>query len=436
MLTKLSTLPIIAASCAAFTVLLSATVVAQPVGAPQQSQATLISPQGDPLSGAGVYAVIPMMTRAVQAAGTTDDAGNFLVPPNATGVIVVPVHGATTFFAVTKDGKRLANLPENEYRAAIAKATQITIRVIDDRSRPMRNAVVTVFPTDDGRQITGEVVGGDAPNLPASLMGRLTGHTDRTGSVTFTDLPQGGRISVTMQQDPSRGALALGGGISLAASPISPTATIRVPFDRIIAGRVTYRATGKPVPNAAVSLLGPGYHNWLGSARTDNSGRYRFMGLPPARYGLMMFNPADLHAVNLKRGEFQYCAVQRSRNGEWRNPGSAVIASVVNSKTASDIDFELVEMAAVDGKCVGANGRPVPNAAVMAELPDGSGEGHPADAHGHFHFRLPPGRVHLTWARAAGKPSQSGPAFTLREGESKMVTLKDKTSGALPPRRR
>jgi len=139
---------------------------------------------------------------------------------------------------------------------------------------------------------------------------------------------------------------------------------MRLTLDGSISGRVTHRRSGTPAPRTPAMLVGPGYHNFLGTTETDGAGRYRFTGLFPATYNVMLALPPRLLAEEQKDG-LPYLEFSRSQRGEWLRPGlvPAVVIPPVggaapagrSARQVEGVDFALVKSAGLQLRVLGAD---------------------------------------------------------------------------------
>lgn len=375
----------------------------------QDDHATLVAADGRPATGVTVYWIEPFLTRSAFLAGTPDAHGGIRFPSEGEGMIIAPPGGPLTF-AVAKAGT-----------IRLGDGTRITLRFVDEKGKALPDARITLYPTEDKAPITDTVIGGDPPSMPEALQGRLSRRTDAQGAVTFDGLPQGGRVSVTIQPSPNGRALALAGGITLSGSPVSPPQTIRLSFTGTVTGRVYYRAPGKPVPGARVMLIGPGYHNFMGEARADSAGRYRFQRLCPGQYNVSMQDRSVLQKIGPAHDDYLYTVRPHPQGAKWLGPSDCPTALVSERKATPDIDFLLVKTALVSGRVMGAHGRPISHAQVMMNYPDSGGSFIETDRAGRFRFRSPPANIRISWCLGVDQPERQTRSITLAEGESRTV---------------
>jgi len=83
--------------------------------------------------------------------------------------------------------------------------------------------------------------------------------------------------------------------------------TIALETAKVIAGRVTYGDTGKPVPHAAIEIIayrgGPGYQN---AFETDADGRFRANPLSTDSYAVAVYAPEGQPYLNASTGIFSW----------------------------------------------------------------------------------------------------------------------------------
>jgi len=178
-----------------------------------------------------------------------------------------------------------------------------------------------------------------------------------------------------------------------------------------VAGRVTVRASGAPVPGASVEatpeMRGPGGISSLegGTATTDADGRFRIDGLEGERFNLQARAPEGSGlAPTWQRG-----VRARSENVELKMAPGATVAGVVRTKARS-----------------GEPSAPIEGARVVVEPPGfgalerGRSFGATTDADGTFVVEdvTAPDR-YLARATAEGRAEGRSDEFDLREGESK-----------------
>jgi len=402
--------------CGIFTpaILAQTLVRAEPAIPPSNdtTQITVVDALGLPLPNAGIYAENFTMTRGASPVGTTDSQGHISMPSWPRSVIIVSNRGSVTFAKAKEDVVQ------------IAPGTTFKLHIVNELGKPYVGMRVTVFPTVDTHPLSAVAIGGDTPSLPDDLQPRMSGLTDKDGIVTLHDLPQGERISITVRPRSSRYSFALAGSIALDKSAVSKPQTIRLAFNGSITGRVYDGQSHKPVSGAAASLDGPGYHNWMGTALTDQNGWYHFSGLCPARYGIMMRDPKALQQISVSTGEYRYASMPVVKGEKWVSPDSVPQVAVSDGGKASGPDFMLVKTGVISGQVFGADGRPVFGSQVMATMQDGSGWGIYTGIDGRFRYRMAPGTVRLSWS-AQGDSAPSPPAKTVKlaAGETRIVNL-------------
>jgi hypothetical protein len=326
------------------------------------------------------------------------------------------------------------------------------VLIAGDQPRPLRRAVVTVYPTSDTRARRLVVADDDGrfsvSELPCSNV------------VVFAS--KGGYV--TTYYGATAAGATTGVAVALSESSTVPELLMRVLPGAVITGVITDEhgrgAPGIPVRVRQVVTLSTGERTFasvsLGALqpRTDDQGRYRAFGLAPGSYSVSVQPPASFGASTEMRettdAELRWAEAQAKSGGAPGSPpalparGRAVTPAVVHypgtldqaaagvvTVTAGqvrggiDIALQLVPTARLDGRVIDAAGQPAAGVAVavLSQTGDaidvarqteltalGLGDGNASSrsqADGRFSFPvLQPGKYVLT-ARHSGASQPS-----------------------------
>jgi len=413
-------LPIIATQAAP-----TASVPIAPIAAQAAIEGRVVTPDGAPVVHASVYLTRRWFERDVSEPVVTDDTGQFRLPApggvDGETLIVLPdAPGSPLSFTSLSTAAATGHAP---ITVVIRPGTTLQVPFIDAAGKPLAGHLVAIFPTADRpAKIDGTVIDRSFPRLPDALKTRMSGRTDAHGVLTLPGLTPGSRIGLTIQASDRFEPLVLRGGISLPAGPVTAVAPpIKIALNGSLAGRVFYRHTGKPVRNALVMPVGPGYHQFLPGVRTDAEGMYRIAGLFPASYQVMMQDTAALR--NRSDGSNAYLPLSRTPQGLWLLPFSYHGIDVRAGQAVTGADFALVRPATVVVHLTDSAGRPVYGIPVSLTRADGAGTGSATGLDGPRTLQEAPGRVVVSWSRQAESPPAGTRTLTLAEGRTYHVTF-------------
>ncbi len=147
--------------------------------------------------------------------------------------------------------------------------------------------------------------GGAYAKTPPAWPGAAT--SDAEGRFTIRGIGRGLRV-LLMADDPQYARQRIVVDTEDSDKPRSITAALEPA--KVIAGRITYADTGKPVPHAAVEILaykreqgGPGYIN---PCETDAEGYYRANPISGVRYHVAAYVPEGQPYMNATTGTFPF----------------------------------------------------------------------------------------------------------------------------------
>jgi len=160
--------------------------------------------------------------------------------------------------------------------------TSARVHLVDSTGKPIAHA--HVYPAS---LTTGKAFGMWNPYLP----GPWNQTTDAAGYATFTKLPQGYNLSVSVDDNryasPTQASV-----IQLAKDATITEATVRVDIARFISGTVLYSTTKKPV--AGISVAASQTYNVQAGIITDKNGAYTIPRVIAGTYTLV---PVDQKAM-------------------------------------------------------------------------------------------------------------------------------------------
>ena len=174
-----------------------------------------------------------------------------------------------------------------------------------------------------------------------------------------------------------------------------------------IAGRVTDRATGQPIPRMVVAALGSD-RKTAGEALTDADGRYEIAGLRPGDYGVSVTH--DEHRSTYLRQWFGEDGP--SNFGVPRRFGITLTAG----DRRTDVDVALTRALAIEGVVLDPEGDPIAQIEVHALTVAGGIVGRPiyTDDRGAYRlYGLTPGRYRVC-ALPSGGPISGDPTGRVR----------------------
>ncbi|GAI45439.1 unnamed protein product, partial [marine sediment metagenome] len=239
--------------------------------------------------------------------------------------------------------------------------------VVDAQGQPLAGAEVLVhaisLPHDGGRIFF----------RLGHVHSPLRTQSEHEGGFQFEGLPPEAKIGIGAR---SEGCAAYRGGDSDQWPRPGDGLVITMYPEAAVAGRVLL--DGEPVTGVTVLAHGQGHVSW---GETGEDGGYAIAGLRPDTYIVRIVPPDDCAAA--------------ARTGLKLEPG----------QHATDIDFELIEGAVVEGRATMAGtGEPAAGAHIGAVHEALPGLPHWADAdeQGHYRVRLAPGRIKLYCYHGAG----------------------------------
>jgi hypothetical protein len=267
-------------------VLVAASALLSPHCAAATVTCHVVDPTGKPVVGATVY-VLDFDHLDVKTTVETDISGNFSVdvppahptPPFNMYGCIVDASGMAMGGCVLKSSGAIT--------IQLSLPIQITGTVIDATDNPVAGATVTIN--------FGQVVASAEPVPSLSnrffgisvLKARFTTTTTSRGVYSFTGLPAGSTVEITLNDPSYRPMGVTNGGSNQPDPPILATPATS------ISGQVI-RQDGKPVGPVEVQALTPDPYSkaMFGSeAMSDNNGNFNIVSLAPGTYSVSIVEP-------------------------------------------------------------------------------------------------------------------------------------------------
>jgi beta-lactamase regulating signal transducer with metallopeptidase domain/protocatechuate 3,4-dioxygenase beta subunit len=366
----------------------------------------VVTPTGEPVGGAEVFWVASVDGAEVaQVASTrTDAAGEFAFSEARQLLDDYPVPPE---LLVRAEGWALSSgqaLAHQDLTIRVRPATELRVNFIDRRGNPVARIPVSVawFWTE----------GPGSVNMPHVLADQLSCETDASGVCRFPDLPQGGGLLLSVNDDrfahlgPER-------QIALDTTAVTHAGPITLLPGASIHGHVSYGPTGEPAAGIKVGAQGIAQLTW-GETVTDGEGRYEISRLVPDRYNVALSLEPEVGRL-------------------WTARAHEAVAVRV-AEQVQKVDLSLIKGAVVTGRIVAKRtGKPIADAESM----DAGiyGPAHPRTGawvqvtefapDGSYFLRVPEGEQYL-YLRGTPPPGFSLPEktsyeFPVQDGETVVI---------------
>jgi protocatechuate 3,4-dioxygenase beta subunit len=359
----------------------------------------VLTPDGKPIKGAMVYYVElrPVSTRAPQGprdlpTTRTDDAGDFHFPR--------PQVSEAEFIA-SADGFGVSSTQmrgEAPVQIRLRPRSDLTVTFVTADNKPVPGLQVSI------RQINLPIRIFDAiyPNLriPGNYRTPWSRTTDASGSCVFAGLPQGGRVTFTMD-DARYAELSDDDSAQLGWIAEMHSQPIQLQLAASISGKVFYEATTRPATGVMVQMR---TNEAVRRTVTDANGSYVLRRLRPGKYNLCLSLGSEMEkSWAAETSETVSILAGESKTGT----NFTLIPGVILSGTVLSAD----DSKPVGGVRLGIYGPSHPRSGGMAQPVY-------SDANGAFSARVPPGMqsVYLVDDTPAN-------GFTKPLGDEKDVTI-------------
>jgi RNA polymerase sigma factor (sigma-70 family) len=192
--------------------------------------------------------------------------------------------------------------------------------------------------------------------------------TDADGRFELRGIGQGVRV-LLMADDPRFARQRI--VVDTDSSAQSKSITAALEPAKVIAGRVTYADTGKPVPHAAIEIVafrgGPGYSNQF---ETDADGQFRANPLSTDRYTVSVLAPAGQPYLNVTSGMIDWTKGTVEHRVDLRLQRGTVIRGKVTEKgSGRPVGGAILHYV---GRPAAAGFQPSPWSGTTQSGPDGS----------------------------------------------------------------
>lgn len=352
---------------------------------------TVVTPGGKPVAGAPViYDRFDFVTKKVidSQTGKTDAQGKFDFESAGQSGRIFPI-----LYASTPDGVAVSSIQTYPLTLTLEPFTKVHVRFVGTDGKPVSG--LTVAPLFLRKAKMGAI-------WNASVSAVWSAVTDANGGATFSNLPQGYDLVVSVADSryvqPQL-------PITLANAPLTPDHTIPVGIGGTISGTIRYGAGGKPAAGIRVTLE-PGSGGIFEENVTDAEGKYHVARLLAGTY---VVNPQ----------------LTPAQAADWIPAETRLSVSVAAGKDTAAPPITLVHGAIIEGIVTDkATGKPLPGIEIMT---GGSGERAVTGSDGRYRLRVPAGGDELyvyspRWDVRSGStpPSQE---VTAAEGDVKTVNF-------------
>jgi protocatechuate 3,4-dioxygenase beta subunit len=275
----------------------------------------------------------------------------------------------------------------------------VTVPFVDEKGRPVRDLAVRIHQLS--------LAGGFRAGLirPVATMGGIfAGKTDGNGEVTMKQMPRGGRLWLTTD-DERFARLDLSASFQLSDEPAMRAEPIKLVAAASVMGRIVYE-DGKPAAGMKVGAQGIHPTSGWGDGVSDANGFYVLRQMAAGAYNIAL----DL------QGEPNKSWTARAHQGLKLEAG----------EEKRDLDFKLISGAVISGKVMAQdNGEPISGVDVMVYGPahPKSGawvQGFITSADGKYFLRVPPGEQYLYIGM-----SQPPDGFLMPKDKAQTLTLED-----------
>jgi protocatechuate 3,4-dioxygenase beta subunit len=335
----------------------------------------VIAPDGKAVKGATVYLVelrpVTYRQRPVSRdlpTTRTDDVGAFHFPrwPRSEAEFIASADGFG-LSAVQLRG-------EAPVQIRLQRRSDLTVSFVTADNKPVVGLPVSIRHISLPMQISDMTVG--SMTIAEMFRSPWSGTTDGSGSCVFAGLPQGGRVTFTID-DARYAELSNDDSVQLSWSAEMHSQPIQLQLAASISGKVFYEATTQPATGVILEM---GPNQSLRWTITDANGSYILKRLRPGKYNLSL-------ALEKEGKEMEK---------SWTAAASES-ATISAGESKTGVNFTLIPGVVLSGTVLSADdSKPVAGVRLLIygpSHPRSIGMAQPvySDANGAFSARVPPG---------------------------------------------